>query len=173
MRIILLSMLVACATVAADPRPQPVPPTPPGPPTGKPTMACKMATPKDTRPVVFELAKSTSGALAASTKVYADGAWIYVEQPEGKGKQSAGCLDAAQRATIATTAKVPWTVTTAQIRCMAVSATTTAISVAGKPVFTEKLCSGQSLDAASQKALEAAHALLDPFASYEMHDGKH
>jgi hypothetical protein len=47
---------------------------------------------------------------------------------------------------------------------MAVSAQFTEYQLDGKPVFTQRLCSGQSLDKKSSAALDAATKQLEPTA---------
>jgi len=47
---------------------------------------------------------------------------------------------------------------TNRIHCMAVTAQFTVYQVDGKPVFTQRLCSGQTLDDKSRAALDAAIA---------------
>ena len=59
-------------------------------------------------------------------------------------------------------AAAKWQVKTPRIHCMAVSPNYTRYLANGKQVFEEKMCGGQSLDEASQKAKTDAEALLAP-----------
>ena len=52
----------------------------------------------------------------------------------------------------------PWKVTTNRIQCRAMTVQFTVYQVDGKPVFTQRLCSGQNLDDKSRAVLDAAVA---------------
>jgi hypothetical protein len=158
-------LLVACASSASAEPPAPAPPKPaPAAPAAPPAAdACKA-----TGAVVFQIDhKVEPGAKLATSavKLYASGAWTHDEtDAEGKAQaQATGCLarpDVKQVADALHAA--PWKITTARIHCMAMSSSYTEYRVDGKPVFTQKLCSGQSLDAKSQAALDKAIALVEP-----------
>jgi hypothetical protein len=68
---------------------------------------------------------------------------------------------AARKQLDATLQGAAWKVTTAQIHCMARSASFTVYQVAGKPVFTQRLCSGETLDDKSAAKLAAAVAQVE------------
>jgi hypothetical protein len=95
----------------------------------------------------------------STTKVFANGAWTYDEtDAEGKAApQRTGCLGKPDVKQLETALHgAPWKVTTARFHCMAVSSTFTVYQVDGKPVFTQRLCSGESLDDKSRAILDAA-----------------
>jgi len=117
--------------------------------------------------VLFEIDhRVTPGAkLATSTlKVFASGAWTR-DEADAEGKAAArrtGCIARPDLKQLETTlAGAPWKVTTARMRCMAISAEFTEYQVHGKLVYTLRLCSGQTLDEASRAKLDAAIATVD------------
>jgi hypothetical protein len=154
----LLALLpLACASSASA-----SPDTPPRPAAPAASDGCHA-----TGPVLFEIDHRVDpGAQLATSavKVFASGAWIR-DETAGDGKpapQRTGCfarpelkqLDAALHG-------APWKVVTARMHCMALSPQFTVYQVDGKPVFTERLCSGQSLDDKSRAKLDAATAQLN------------
>lgn len=170
----LLAVLsLACASSASaapvsgpkppEPRPAEPPADRPADPPYKGGDACKPS-----GRAVFEIDhKVVPGAkLATSTvKLFGNGAWTRVEtDADGHAlAPTAGCLGKQDARRIATELRgAPWKVTTARIHCMAVSSTFTEYQVDGKLVFTQKLCSGQSLDGKSRAALDAAVARVEP-----------
>jgi hypothetical protein len=159
-------LLVACASSASAEPPAPAPPRPaPAAPPAPPPASdgCK-----PTGAVVFQIDhKVDPGAKLATSvvKLYATGAWTRDEtDPEGKPQPRAStCVarpDVKQVADALHAA--PWKVTTARIHCMAMSPAYTEYRVDGKLVFTQKLCSGQTLDDKSRAALDKAIALAEP-----------
>jgi hypothetical protein len=151
-------LVVACASSASAEPPAPAAPSPPAAPA-----ACK-----PTGAVVFQIDhKVEPGAKLATSavKLHATGAWTRDEtDPEGKAQpQTAGCLARpdVKQVTDALHA-APWKITTARIHCMAMSPQFTEYRVDGKLVFTQKLCSGQSLDDKSRAALDKAIARVEP-----------
>jgi hypothetical protein len=100
----------------------------------------------------------------SSTKVFAGGGWTH-DATDADGKPAAqrtGCLarpDAKQLET--TLAGAPWKITKAQFHCMAMSAQFTVYQVDGKTVFTDRLCSAESLDDKSRAKLDAAVKLVE------------
>jgi hypothetical protein len=167
-----VALAIACtssasaAPISGPKPPEPKPDTPPKP-DGKPGYgdACKPA-----GNVVFEIDhRAMPGAkLATSTvKLFGGGAWTRTEtSAEGQAlAPTSGCLGKQDAKHIASELRsVPWKVTTARVHCMAMSATFTEYQVDGKLVFTQKLCSGQSLDDRSRAALDAAIAKVEPTA---------
>jgi hypothetical protein len=148
---LLVILSLACASGAAAAPDAPARPAPPRAdacqPTGK---------------LLFEVDhKVMPGAkMGTSTlKLFANGAWTR-DETDADGNalaQTSGCLPRPDVKQLADSLHgAPWKVTTARIRCMAVSTTYTEYHVDGKPVFTQRLCSGQSLDAKSSAALETA-----------------
>ena len=153
-------LLFACASAAeADPPAPAAPRAPPAPAAD----ACK-----PTGHVLLEIDHRVEpGAkLATSTvKLFGTGAWTHDEtDADGKPQpQTSGCLarpEVKQLASLLHSA--PWKVTTARIHCMAMSSSYTEYQVDGKLVFTQKLCSGQSLDDKSRAALDKAVAQVEP-----------
>jgi hypothetical protein len=142
-----------CATTAtADPAPAPAPP-PTAPARRPPAKGCvAKGTP------VFQIDhKAEPGAKLATSsfRLYESGAWtLEPKDAEGKAEEAKrGCLSADEKKTVQADLEVPWKVTTAQFHCMAHSSAFTEYSVNGKLVYTARMCSGQTLDEASQKAL--------------------
>lgn len=152
MKIAVLACLsLACATAGAEPPPAAPAPAPASrrPPPAKGCVA--RGTP------IFEIDHdATPGAkLATSTfRIYASGAWVLdPKDADGKaGLPMRGCFAGADLTAIRDELKVDWKTSTAKVHCMAVSPSFTAYKVNGKLVFTQKLCSGVTLDEASEKA---------------------
>jgi len=147
-------LLLACASSAAA-----GPDAPKSPPHGD---ACR-----PTGMVLFEIDHRVmpgAQAEASTIKVSGNGAWTR-EGVDAGGKpeaQTSGCLDRAYAKELASSLhSAPWKVTTARIHCMAISPTFTEYRVDGKLVYTERLCSGQSLDDKSRAALDAAVAHVE------------
>ncbi len=97
-------------------------------------------------------------------KVFANGGWTR-DETDADGKalaQRSGCFAKPDLTQLETTLRgAPWKVTTARVHCMAMSSTFTVFLVGGKPVFTEKLCSGTTLDDKSRAKLDAAKAQVE------------
>ncbi len=163
--------LLACASSAsAEPAgpaaPKPAPAAPPAP-----TAPSAPAAPADCKPTgrtLFEIGHRVAPGAKLSTsevKLYASGAWTHDEtDAEGKAQpQTAGCLARPDVKQVADALRAaPWKITTARVRCMAMSSSFTEYRVDGKLVFTQKLCSGQNLDDKSRAALDKAIALVEP-----------
>jgi len=120
--------------------------------------------------VVFEIDHRADPAAKLTTsavKVFAGGAWTRSET-DGEGKTAAprtGCVAKPALTQLeAALSGAPWKVTTARIRCMAISAEFTEYQVHGKLVYTRRLCSGQTLDDVSRAKLDAAIAQVDALA---------
>jgi hypothetical protein len=148
MKIAALALLAfGCASTAtADPAPRPAAPA------HRPAKGCvAKGTP------VFQIDhKADPGAKLATSafRLYESGAWTY-EPKDADGKPEPakrGCLSADEKTAVKAELAVPWKVTTAQFHCMAHSPAFTEYSVNGKLVYTARLCSGQTLDEASEKA---------------------
>jgi len=146
---LLAALSVACASSAAA-----------APDASKP--APKADTCQATGKVLFEIDHRVSpGAkLGTSTiKLFTSGAWTR-DETDADGNalpQTSGCKTKPEVKQIASSLhSAPWKVSTAKIRCMAVSPQFTEYHIDGKLVFTQRLCSGQSLDAKSAAALDAA-----------------
>jgi hypothetical protein len=157
-------LLVACASSAAAEPPAPAQPKPaPAAPAAPAADACKPA-----GTALFEIHHRVEpGAKLATSavKLYTGGGWTHDEaDAEGKSQpQTSGCLGRPDVKPVADALHAaPWKVTTARIHCMAMSPSYTEYWVDGKLVFTQKLCSGQSLDDKSRAALDKAIALVEP-----------
>lgn len=153
MKILALACLsLACATAGAEP--------PPGAPAPAPAPGRKMPPPKGCvarGTPIFELAHEHDPGAKLSTssfRIYASGAWQFeAKDADGKAAEPMrGCFAGPDLAAIRADLKVDWKTTTAQIHCMAMSPAFTVYKVNGKPVFMQKLCSGVTLDEASEKA---------------------
>ena len=106
------------------------------------------------------------GAKAATwtVKVFTNGAWTRSEI-DAQGKPAApraGCFTPSDLKLLQTTLSgAAWKVTTSEIHCMAFSAESTVFHVNGKQVYTQRLCSGDSLDDKSRAKLDVASAQVD------------
>lgn len=122
---------------------------------------------RPTGPVLFEIDHRVDpGAKLATstTKVFANGAWTHDEtNDDGKAAaQRTGCFATPDAKQLDTSLHgVPWKITTARVHCMARTAQFTVYQVDGKPVFTQRLCSGELLDDKSRAALDAAIAQVE------------
>jgi hypothetical protein len=157
---LLAILLFACASSAtASP---PAPPKPAAPAPAPRADACH-----PTGAVLFEIDHRVDpGAKlgTSATKVFTNGAWTH-DEADGDGKAAAqrtGCIaqpDVKQLE--ATLHGATWKVSTARMHCMAVTAQFTVYQVDGKPVFTQRLCSGEALDDKSRARLDAAIKLVE------------
>jgi hypothetical protein len=169
---LLAALSLACASGAsAAPIATPKPPEPkPGQTPGAPKPGDAPATCKPVGNVVFAIdhrAVPDAKLATATVKLFGDGAWTRVETTaEGQAQPAtSGCLARQDAKHVASELRsAPWKVTTARVHCMAMSSTFTEFRVDGKLVFTQKLCSGQSLDDKSKAALDAAIAMVEPVA---------
>jgi len=95
-------------------------------------------------------------------KIYDSGAWTFAStDADGKAAEpKRGCFAGDDLTAIKKDLEVEWKVTTAKFHCMAYSAAFTDYSVHGKLVYTARVCSGKSLDDASQKALNDLEARM-------------
>jgi len=148
----ILSLACASSAVAA-------PATPPRP---GPRAACSAG-----GAVLFEIDHRVDPGAKLGTsaiKVFVSGAWTR-DESDADGKALAptsGCLARPDLKQLETTLHgTPWKVSVARMHCMAVSATFTVFQVDGKTVFTQRLCSGESLDAKSRAKLDAAVAQVE------------
>jgi len=163
--LLLLAVLPLACTPSATAAPDK--PAAPAPSPDKPAPPRRADACRASGKVTFEIDhRVDSGAkLPTSTvKVFASGAWTR-DETDADGKalpQRTGCLakpDAKQLE--AALAGAAWKVTKAQFHCMAMTPQFTVYQVDGKPVFTDRLCSGESLDEKSRTKLDAAVALVE------------
>jgi hypothetical protein len=114
---------------------------------------------KPTGAPIFEIDRrdTANPKFVQAAKLYASGAWTF-EETDAAGKSAgtgSGCLSAdAIKAIQAELTAAKWKVTTAKIKCMAMSPHYTAYKAGGKDVFESHVCGGKTLDEASQKALD-------------------
>jgi hypothetical protein len=166
-------LALACASGASaappDTAPKPPAPAPQAPaPAPHPAPPAKADGCKAVGNVVFEIDhRAITGAKAptATIKLFGNGAWTKVEtNADGQAlAPSSGCLGKAEAKHIASELRsAPWKITTARVHCMAMSTTFIEFQVDGKLVFTQKLCSGQTLDDKSRGALDSAIAQVEP-----------
>ena len=93
----------------------------------------------------------------------ADGTWSYVEtKKQSIQKRAKGTLSRGQTQKIRTLLRTSWTVSRADITCMAFAAVFQEYSVNGKVVWTDEMCSGMSLDRTSEKRLAQVMAIVNP-----------
>lgn len=152
MKTLLLVLCVGCATAAAAPDK-----TPPAPP---PAASCK-----PTGEVVFEIADLVDQQPTAKVKqLYATGAWTATNTDEA-GKSSdggSGCLPKDKLDNVRANLKaMTWTVRHNRIHCMAVSPNHTVYKVGGKTMWTQRVCSADTLDDKNQKLLDEIVDLVD------------
>ena len=164
---LLAACSLACASIAGPATA--APDTRPAPRADKP--AAQATACPATGKLLFEVDHKVSpGAKlgTATTKLFATGAWTR-DDTDADGNalpQTSGCLAKPELKQVAGSLhSAPWKVTTARIKCMAVSPQFTEYHIDGKLVFTQRLCSGQSLDARSQAALDAATKRVEPAAT--------
>jgi hypothetical protein len=158
--LLLAALALACAPSATAAPDKPAAPAPASP--ARRADACRAS-----GKVTFEIDQRVDpGAKlpTSSVKVFANGAWTR-DETDADGKalpQRIGCLakpDAQQLETAL--AGAPWKIIKAQFHCMAMTPQFTVYQVDGKPVFTQRLCSGESLDEKSRSKLDAAVALVE------------
>lgn len=117
--------------------------------------------------VLFEIDHRVDPGAKLGTsaiKVFANGAWTR-DETDADGKAAAqrtGCIAKPDLKQLETSLHgVPWKVNVSRIHCMAVTAQFTVYQVDGKPVFTQRLCSGEALDDKSRAKLDAAIAQVE------------
>jgi hypothetical protein len=97
------------------------------------------------------------------TKIFSGEGWR-AQEIDKAGKvtdQKQGCLDNTEVHDLqAKLDKAKWKITTARNHCMAMATTSTEYTVKGKVVWTERMCSGQTLDKDSAAAIDAVKAAL-------------
>jgi hypothetical protein len=166
--LLLATLALACAPSAtAAPDKPAVPGKPAAPTPDKPAAPARSDVCRPEGKVTFEIDHRVDpGAkLPTSTvKVFANGAWTRDEtDAEGKAlPHRIGCLSTTDTKQLESSlAGATWKITKAQFHCMAMTPQFTVYQVHGKPVFTDRLCSGESLDEKSRAKLDAAIALVE------------
>jgi hypothetical protein len=158
MRLAALAAVLAATTVCASagaPAPRRPPPPPPA------VKACSTA-----GAPLFEIdhdAEAGAKLPTSKTTLYASGAWV-TEGKDAAGKAlapSRGCLAPDVIAKLkAELEAAPWKIEHHRFHCMAYSASFTVYSFHGKQVFTARLCSPDSIDDQSKKAIDAVELRL-------------
>ncbi|MBA3453057.1 MAG: hypothetical protein M4D80_09320 [Myxococcota bacterium] len=117
--------------------------------------------------VLFEMEQRNKADVALTEfelQIKHDGTWTYFEtmkqsiKKRGSGKLSPKKLAIVRREL----ARAKWTVTTADVTCMAFAAQFTEYAVDGVPVWRDEMCSGNILDAKSSKRLANVMAIVTP-----------
>ena len=155
MKLLALAVLVAALPAAAAPHRRPPPKHPQRPAacgtTGTPLFA------------IHHDADTGAKLPTSTTSLYESGGWT-TESTDASGKAlapSKGCLTADQMASLkAELQGAPWKVTQHRFHCMAYSASYTVYELAGKQVYTARLCSPDSLDDQSEKAISDVEAAI-------------
>jgi hypothetical protein len=95
--------------------------------------------------------------------IWASGGFSSNEQDPKTKKltnEHSGCLDEGDFKNLQAALKqATWKFTTARIKCMAMSVRHTEWTVDGKVVWDDKMCSGKTTDAPTQKAIDIVKAL--------------
>ncbi|HEY1814655.1 MAG TPA: hypothetical protein VGG74_20030 [Kofleriaceae bacterium] len=105
--------------------------------------------------------KMGTPAQQQTTTIYASGGWATADTTAG-AKPESGCVPHDDfEALKSDLAKAPWQVTRAKIHCMAMSAVHTEYKYRDKLVWSARLCSGETLDKASEAAVEELDKLVD------------
>ena len=113
--------------------------------------------------VEVKLVKLDAGDAGHLTKIFEGNGWSAADVDKaGKAeKEEHGCLGPSEvRELQGKLDRAKWKITTARNHCMAMATTSTEYSVKGKVVWTEKMCSGQTLDKDSQAAIDAVKAVV-------------
>jgi hypothetical protein len=177
--------MVACASsspppVAADPpppaaappaAPPPVAADPPppataadAPPTAEQANKLKSACADPSGTVLVAVDRIKQGSQGTpdqkqTATIFNNGAWSMTDTVGGAAE--AGCVSDADRIRLRDElANAPWQIKHAKFRCMMVSLVHTEYSVHGKLVWTEKVCSGETLDKASAAAIADVDAVM-------------
>ena len=97
-------------------------------------------------------------------ELHADGTWSYIEtMKQSIQKRASGKLSRGQVALIRAQLDVAkWRVTHNRIACMAFAAQNTQYSVDGLLVWTDEMCSGDTLDRQSAKRLARVMRIVRP-----------
>jgi hypothetical protein len=160
--IALVLLVAACSSAAADTG-SGAPRTPPRPPEPAAT-ACKPG-----GDVLFQADHMVDPKKEPvwTTKLYTSGAWT-TKPSDPKATAKLGCLDKDVMEKIRTDLKSsPWKISHARMHCMAFSASHVIYSWNGKQLIDSRLCSPDTLDDKSQKALDDIVKLLAPAAPPE------
>jgi hypothetical protein len=99
-------------------------------------------------------------------QLFQNGTWHHVVWANGELSATSGCLPDPQFATLDSVLDelqhASWKTTRVAVACRAYSATYREFHVAGKLVYTQRMCDGFILDKKSQRALTDALSFVDP-----------
>ena len=143
-----LALLLLASTAVADP----------AEPMRK--IMCKSEGPTVVEVKVVQLGSEPAGHV---TKLFEGNGWTAADiDKSGKAaNEEKGCLGPTDVHELqAKLDKAKWKITTARNHCMAMATTSTEYTVKGKVVWTERMCSGQTLDKASADAIDAVKAAV-------------
>jgi len=162
MKTYLLASLVSVSSAVAAPAPTPAPP---GPPSSlrAPDDRCEA-----TGPQLFEIDHdvdvrfSKAGGVASSLVLYKTGAWtLETRSADPRPSITSGCLDETRLTEVRKDLRrATWHIDHAEFTCMAISANYTEYFANGKLVFTERMCSPDSLDRKSAASLADIERIL-------------
>jgi hypothetical protein len=147
---LVLAVLLLASTAVADPIG--------GEPMKK--IMCRSEGPTVVEVKVIQLGNEPAGHV---TKLFAANGWTAADvDKSGKAaNEEKGCLGPSDVHELqATLDKAKWKITTARNHCMAMATTSTEYTVKGKVVWTERMCSGQTLDKDSADAIDAVKAAV-------------
>ena len=157
MKLLALAVLAAALPAAAAPHRRP--PHKPAKPAA-PAACAEAGTP------LFAIHHDVDAGAklpTSTTTLYETGAWV-TQGTDASGKalpEQKGCLSADQTAQLkAELEGSPWKVSHHRFHCMAYSASYTVYELAGKEVYTARLCSPDSLDDQSEKAIQDVEAAI-------------
>jgi hypothetical protein len=155
----LLALAASASLSGAEPKP-PTPPPPP-PPDSHPVAGCETS-----GPVALEIdhdAVAGSKLPTSQTKIFDTGAWTFAETlGDGKpGRSLSGCFAKADVAKLKAVEDAPWKITHPQIHCMAMSQTSTAYRLHGKPDYVARTCGNDIMDDKTLAALGDLEKLAD------------
>jgi len=142
-----LALLLVASTAFADPSGA----------EAKKKVACRSEGPTVVEVKVVQLV-SDAGHV---TKIFEGNGWLAqdIDKAGKTSNEDHGCMSPSDiRELQDKLAKARWKITTARVHCMAMAQTATAYTVKGKVVWTEKMCSGQTLDKDSAAAIDAVKA---------------
>jgi len=128
---------------------------------GPASKVCK----QDGEPVVtlHHVDDTPPGGSTGRFAIWASGGFSSNEQDPKTKKltnERSGCLEEADFKELqGALAKATWKFTTARVKCMVMSVRHTEWTVSDKVVWDDKMCSGKTADAVTQKAIDLVHSL--------------
>ena len=144
---LVLALLLVASTASADPE-------------AMKKVACGTEGPTVVEVKVVQLGSEPAGHV---TKIFERYGWLArdIDKAGKTSNDDHGCVTPSDVVDLeAKLAKAPWKITTARVHCMAMAQTATEYTVKGKVVWTDKMCSGQTLDKDSAAAIDAVKAVV-------------